>query len=413
MNNEKNIEEYMDNLLSRKSIFKNKSALNPDFIPDYLPHRDKEIRELVEIITPFVLGNKGSNVLLYGKTGTGKTACVRFILKALSNKAKSHGFNFSFSFSNCRMDGSEYRVLVSLGSQLGLKLPFTGLATAEVLQRIVSFLQKAEVRCIFVLDEVDCLIKSSGDDLLYELTRINENLKVPLGIITISNDISFKEHLDPRVLSSLSEEELIFKPYTSSQLTDILQSRSSLAFNEGVLDKGVIPLCAALAASEHGDARRALSLLRVAGEVAERKGLHIVDEECVRTAIKRIEEDQSIELIRTLPLQSKIILLAILASSKDGTKATSGEIFSSYKNITSFMGVEALTYRRFSMLINELEISGLIEGKVISQGRYGRTRFIRVASPQDLVTRGLSEDLLLHDIMDKLSLLNLPLESNL
>jgi cell division control protein 6 len=118
-------------------------------------------------------------------------------------------------------------------------------------------------------------------------------------------------------------------------------------------------------------------------------------------------------LIRTLPLQSKIILLAILASSKDGTKATSGEIFSSYKNITSFMGVEALTYRRFSMLINELEISGLIEGKVISQGRYGRTRFIRVASPQDLVTRGLSEDLLLHDIMDKLSLLNLPLESNL
>lgn len=412
MDSMKNIEEYMDNLLTRKSIFKNKSALNHDFIPDYLPHRDEEIRELVEIISPFVLGNKGSNVLLYGKTGTGKTACVRFILKALLNKAKSHGFKFSFSFSNCRMDGSEYRVLVSLGSQLGLKLPFTGLATAEVLQRIISFLQKAEIRCIFVLDEVDCLIKSSGDDLLYELTRVNESLKTPLGIVTISNDISFKEHLDPRVLSSLSEEELIFKPYTSSQLTDILQSRSSLAFNEGVLDKGVIPLCAALAASEHGDARRALSLLRVAGEVAERKGLHIVDEACVRTAMKRIEEDQSIELVRTLPLQSKIILLAILTSSKDGTKATSGEIFSSYKNITSSMGVEALTYRRFSMLINELEISGLIEGKVISQGRYGRTRFIRIASPLDLITRGLSEDLLLHDIMDKLSLLNLPLESN-
>lgn len=412
MDSIKSIEEYIDNLLTRKSIFKNKSALNPDFIPNYLPHRDGEIRELVEIITPFMLGNKGSNVLLYGKTGTGKTACVRFILNALLNRAKSHRLKFTFSISNCRMDGSEYRVLISLGSQLGLKLPFTGLATAEVLQRIVSFIQKEEVRCIFVLDEVDCLVRSSGDDLLYELTRINENLKIPLGIVTISNDISFKELLDPRVLSSLSEEELIFKPYTSAQLTDILLSRSSLAFNDGVLAQGVIPLCAALAASEHGDARRALSLLRVAGEIAERKGIHIVDEECVRTAIKRIEEDQSVELIKTLPLQSKIILLAILTVSKNGSKPTSGEIFSSYKTITSSIGVEALTYRRFSMLINELEVAGLIEGKVISQGRYGRTRFIRIASPLDIVARGLSEDLLLHDVLDKLSLLDLPLEDS-
>jgi cell division control protein 6 len=220
-------------------------------------------------------------------------------------------------------------------------------------------------------------------------------------MITISNDISFKDRLDPRVLSSLSEEEIIFKPYVSSQLSDILQSRASLAFNEATVSKGVIALCAALAASEHGDARRALSLLRVAGEVAERRNLHIVTEECVRTAIKRIEEDQSLELVRTLPLQSRLIMSAILCTSKEQPRVTSGEVFSNYRNITSSLGSEVLTYRRFSMLVNELEVSGLIEGKIVSQGRYGRTRVIRFSGPLDSIIRGLSDDVMLRGIINK------------
>ena len=44
---------------------------------------------------------------------------------------------------------------------------------------------------------------------MYELTRINETLtKSKVAIIGISNDLRLKEFLDPRVFSSLSEEEL-------------------------------------------------------------------------------------------------------------------------------------------------------------------------------------------------------------
>jgi cell division control protein 6 len=125
--------------------------------------------------------------------------------------------------------------------------------------------------CIAVLDEVDALVKQKGDTLLYELTRINEVLMhSKVALVGISNDLRFKEFLDPRVLSSLSEEEIVFTPYNAEELKDILQHRSNLAFNENVIDNGTLSLCAALAAAEHGDARRALDLLRVAGELAEK-----------------------------------------------------------------------------------------------------------------------------------------------
>ena len=43
-----------------------------------------------------------------------------------------------------------------------------------------------------------------------------------ISLIGISNSLTFKDKLDPRVRSSLSEEEMVFNPYKVEQLQKIL-----------------------------------------------------------------------------------------------------------------------------------------------------------------------------------------------
>ncbi|MBO3758076.1 MAG: AAA family ATPase [Candidatus Brockarchaeota archaeon] len=396
------IEKYLDSLLSKRSIFKNRDALRPDFTPDFLPHRENELRRLSEIFAPLLLNSKPSNALLFGKTGTGKTASIKLVSKIMLQKSREKNINFIASYINCRLEGTEYRILSSFANSLNLQVPFTGLATEEVLKRITSYLQKVPANVLLILDEVDTLVKSFGDDILYELSRINETFSNSrLALVVISNDLSFKEFLDPRVLSSLSEEEVLFKPYTAEELKDILNARVELAFYENVISKEVLNLVAAMSASEHGDARRALNLLRVAGEIAERRNSPTITEQDVREASLKIEEDQVFEISRTLPLHSRLLLTALLIFNQNNQVPSSGELFNKYKSLASSLRIQELTYRRVSMLLNELEMLGLIQSKVQNMGRHGRTRKMKLATPLEPIRKALSSDAMLAQFISK------------
>jgi cell division control protein 6 len=402
LDSSKEIEKYLDSILSKRSIFKNRDALRPDFIPDFLPHRENELKRLSEIFAPLLLSSKPSNALLFGKTGTGKTASIKLVSKIMLQKAREKNINFIASYINCRLEGTEYRILSSFANSLNLQVPFTGLATEEVLKRITSYLQKVFTNVLLILDEVDTLVKSYGDDVLYELSRINETFSNSrLALVVISNDISFKDFLDPRVLSSLSEEEVLFKPYTAEELKDILNARVELAFNENVVSKDVLNLVAAMSASEHGDARRALNLLRVAGEIAERRGSPVITEQDVKEASLKIEEDQVFEISRTLPLHSRLLLAALLIFNQNNQVPSSGELFTKYKSLASNLGIQELTYRRVSMLLNELEMLGLIQSKVQNMGRHGRTRKMKIATPLEPIRKALSSDVMLAQFVTK------------
>ncbi len=233
---------------------------------------------------------------------------------------------------------------------------------------------------VLVLDEIDALVKKIGDGILYNLTRINQDLKnTKLSIIGISNDILFTESLDPRVRSSLSEEEMIFPPYNANQLQDILTQRAVLSFNNGVLDAGVIQKCSALAAQEHGDARRALDLLRIAGELAERSGARRVTTEHVDRAEDKLDSDRTSEIVQSLPKQSQAVLSSIIRlSAGTGKTIQTGDVFSVYEEICADHGLKPLTQRRISDLIGELDMLGIINARVVSKGRYGKTREIRI-----------------------------------
>ena len=275
------------------------------------------------------------------------------------------------------MTGSEYRVFASLSQSVGLTIPFTGLSVGEVFDRFRAGLDALQTTFIVVLDEIDALIKDRGDAFMYELTRINETLSnSKMSLIGISNDLRLKEFLDPRVFSSLSEEELVFRPYDASELRNILLERSRLSFREGALSDSALSICSALAAAEHGDARRALDLLRVAGEVAERQNAEIITEEHVRQAEKHIEHNRVHEALKDLTMHSKLVLLSVYHLNRPS--ATTGEIYDVYNELCGETGAPLLTQRRLGTLINELDSMGLVNARVVSMGRYGRTKKIRL-----------------------------------
>ena len=391
MENQDILDDVFDNFVKSAKLFKDREVLRHDYLPNKLPHRENQIRLLGGAVAPVLKDARCSNIFIYGKTGTGKTAVTKYVLSHLEAKAKEYGASVKFCYVNCRMKGTEYRIFANLSQTIGLIVPFTGLSVGEVFDRFRVGLDATKTLFIVVLDEIDALIKSRGDGLLYELTRINETLSQSrVSIIGISNDLRLKEFLDPRVFSSLSEEEMIFSPYDASELRNILLERSRLSFNQGSLSEAALNVCSAMAAAEHGDARRALDLLRVAGEVAERQGAQMVTEGHVKEAERSIEHNRVVEALKNLTLHSKLVLLSVYHINK--SSVTTGEIYDVYNRICRELGVGLLTQRRLGTLVNELDVMGLLNAKVVSMGRYGRTKKIRLEISRTLIKEVFGND---------------------
>lgn len=388
------LDDVFRRFLRGASLFRDREVLRHDYIPDKLPHRQEQIRYVGEVVAPVLRGSRCSNIFVYGKTGTGKTAVIKYVLNKLSHKAQELNAPLEVCYINCRLAGTEYRVLSGLCNAIGVDVPFTGLAVGEVFDRFRAGLNSAKILFLPVLDEIDSLVKTRGDILLYDLTRINETLHSSrTSIIGISNDLRFKEFLDPRVLSSLSEEEIVFRPYNAAELRDILWDRARLALHDGKVLDGAISFCAALAAAEHGDARRALDLLRVAGEIAEREGAEAVADDHVRRAEKRIEHDRVMETVRNLPSHSKLVLCSVYLLSKAKVNfAITGDIYEIYCELCGESGLAPLTQRRVSSLVNELDVLGLLNARVASMGRYGRTKKIRLGVARSLISEPFATD---------------------
>lgn len=391
--------------ISNKNIFRNREVLRHTYRPPILPHRKPQINTIAGILAPTLRNETPSNILIYGKTGTGKTACVRYVGAELEKASTEIGIFCRIIHLNCQVIDTQYRVLAQIANclespetkasdKLKSNIPFTGWPTDQVYAELRNQLDVTGGALVIVLDEIDKLVKKSGDETLYNLTRINSELtEAKVSIIGISNDLRFKDFLDPRVLSSLSEEEIVFPPYDANQLCDILQQRAEAAFMEGVLEEGVIQLCAALAAQEHGDARRALDLLRVSGELAERENSERVTKGHVKLAQEKIESDSLVECVSTLPTQSKAVLYSMLLLKNSGKNLfTSGEVVQVYRELAQELDLDILTPRRITDLISELNMLGVITTRVVSRGRYGRTKEIAFETNASRISEVLGKD---------------------
>jgi cell division control protein 6 len=375
-------------------------------MPEDLPHREDEINDMASILVPALRGESPSNIFIYGKTGTGKTAVTKFVGKQLLQKGEQTGKRVNFVYINCEVVDTQYRLLQNIANHFidewSDRIPFTGWPTDEVYAKLRYMIDKNGGVTVIILDEV---YKLKGDEALYNLSRVNGDLKrAKVSLVGISNDLKFTEFLDPRVKSSLGEENMIFSPYDASELQDILNQRVNIALKPGSIDDDVVPLCSALAAQEHGDARRALDLLRISAELAERNGVHKITKKFVKLAQNKVEIDRIIEVVRTLPTQSKLILLSILLQERHHRKngiagaITTGEVYEIYKDLCKKTRMDALTQRRVADLISELDMLGIITARVISKGRYGRTREIKMSSSSNDIVNILQDDEVFRDL---------------
>jgi len=373
------------------NIFKNKGVLQINYTPETIPHRDQQIEEVASILAPAIKGERVSNLFVFGKTGSGKTLCVQYVTKEILKRVSDDGAdNLKVVYINCKLKkvaDTEYRILAEIISSLGESVPATGLPTDAVYSKFIEIIERKKQLILIVMDEIDQAVKKISDGFLYNLTRLNSELKnAQISLVGISNSLTFMDNIDPRVRSSLGEEELVFPPYNALQLQDILKDRAQEAFAEGVLDDGVFSKCAAFAAREHGDARRALALLRVAGELAERESSKKLTMEFIDKANQKIERDKMLDIIENEPRQHQLVLYSILNLAKggDGKGIFTGNVYNRYQEMCQKTNIEILTQRRISDIIAEFDMLGLINVDVISRGRMGRTREIKLMIPDNL-----------------------------
>ena len=378
------VDQIFDSFVSN-NLFKNKTILQSNYTPDIIPHRNEQIEAVASILAPALRGERVSNLFVYGKTGSGKTLSVLHVgNKMIKKQRELGGDKLRFLYINCKLKkvaDTEYRILAELINELGGKVPATGLPTDEVYSRFIELIDNKKQLILIVLDEIDQAVKKINDSFIYTLTRINSELKnAQISIIGISNNLTFMDNLDPRVRSSLGEEELVFPPYNALQLQDILKERADGAFKEKILEEGVIAKCAAFAAREHGDARRALDLLRVSGELAERENNKKITLNHIDLANQKIEKDKMLDIIESEPKQFQLVLKAImnLDEKRDEGGMFTGDVFNVYQEICEKTKNEILTQRRVSDILAEFDMLGIINARVISKGRQGRTREIKL-----------------------------------
>ncbi|EMA08709.1 AAA family ATPase [Haloarcula sp. JP-Z28] len=355
-------------------IFVNKELLEISHLPeeDRIVGRDEEIKQLANAINPAIFGQSPSNVLLYGKTGTGKSLCAKYVSRQLVDTAGEEGINAAYAYVDCAQDGTETQSVQTIADSVNTEdndvyIPDKGISTATYYKRLWQILDMHYDVVLIILDEID---KLEDDDILMQLSRAGEAGKIEnckIGVIGISNKIKYKDRMDERVKSSLCEREFVFPPYDANQLNEIMSARSD-AFREGVLEDGVIPRAAALAAREHGDARKAIDILRYAGEIAQSSDTDTVPEEFVVQARERAETDRFRELISGSTPHSRYVLQALTILSVDnvgngaediGFRTT--RVYDVYEEICRQESSDSLSLRRVRDLLKEHAFLDIIE----------------------------------------------------
>ena len=367
-------------------VFKDKTPLDHRFLPSKLVHRDDQIKHIAKYWIDVLNEVTPSNLTLYGKTGTGKTAASKFAREQLLEVAEDEKIFLKIEYIRCTDYTTEYQVIARLCNQLGRKVPNRGWTKSEIINTFRDiFIPNAfgkTLHLIVILDEIDILLEKDGDGLLYTLTRTDN-----VSILSISNYLDFKKLIKSRVTSSLNDIEIVFPPYGADQLADILKERADLSFNEDILEPDVIPLCSAMAAKEEGDARYALDLLKNSGEIAFDEDAPSVSSDHVRRAKDRIEHNKITDIISTLPLQQQRLLEAVLMLTNRGEEISSGKLYDTYKEISK---KDAVTYRRIFDFVNDLELLGIISTNTISRGRgKGRTNIIKLQCDEKLLETAL------------------------
>ncbi len=392
--------QTLNDILGDSKIFMNREVLSPHFTPKKLVFREKEINNIERAIAPCLKGERGRNLFIYGKTGTGKTSCVNYVIEEIKGIPNTRA---KISYINCRIYNSRFKVLAKITGDHLPTYAKRGYGAVDLYERLRNWIEEDSKIFVAVLDEID-MVKDL-DDLVYTLTRINSDIKAGgVSMIGISNRVSFKEDLDPRSLSTLYETELVFPQYYATELYAIIKDRANAGFKKGVMNDDVLHFIAAQAAREGGDARFSLTIISKAGELAEERDQTAVTMKDAQDAAKAAEDDAVYELIKTLPEHQKLVLYSISLLTQSGgtykkltdgvdTYLFSGEVYNRYKSICESMNSESKSERWYRKYLSELEMQGLIAAFESGKGIRGHTKLVKLLVPAKKTKDVLERDL--------------------
>ncbi len=351
--------------------------------------RDTEIKELSSHFAAILRGDHPCHMAIWGKTGTGKTLTLSYFLNLLSEMCLARKIPIRYEHLDLSNPRPCFRALNDLACLLNASKRYQkGISLEEMMTRIEAKLSDYKGYLILFIDEVDNVRRDKDNFMTFLVRRLPQRISAKLILIFVSNRLDWPDHLDPRVKSFLKLNELIFKPYNAIDLQHILHIRVEKAINPKMIEPGVIEKIAAMASREHGDARKAIALLAKSAYLAEKAGtritLTLVDE-----AAMELDKDRYLTLVRSAPPQLQAAMVGVIEATrktKNGSIGT-GEAYDAYKRFCQRIDLRPLTGRAFGDLVSELDIYSLIRSRVLSRGRYGRTREIILDLPQGLTEK--------------------------
>lgn len=384
-------------VIKEKSLFKDSSVLKIGYEPkttSEVKHRDDVITKYGEYFREINNKETPSNLFIFGKPGTGKTMVTTLVLNEIKTLDPSYKIDHIYVYCDTAVTDLKLLKAIADGLEQACKIrhPKTSNDTDQYYKLVHSLINKHSGTVFITFDEID---RMKSFEVINRLSRIkNANVcNTNVCLIGISNDPSFTKIMDPKLKSVIAQNEIVFEPYDADELNDILTDRANLAYEPGTLEEEVIPMCAALAAQEHGDARRAINLLRMAGTIAESRKSKTVSAEDVYRAREDVERDRIEEIMSSLPLQSKILLATILKLKyENGIKITKSTIvYEWYKKLCGAIDVGPLSSRRIQDILAEHEMMGFVETSTYSTGRHGKVKDV-VCTTDEMFSKILFKD---------------------
>jgi len=405
---------------NQTTVFQNKSLLDPETIidPDRIVGRDEQLDQTIRYLRTMLNGNRSPDLLLHGPSGTGKSLIINSVCDTASELAQAGGINFVPLEISCQKIRSYDRAIYNLVKQAALEsgmevgVPRKGVSTDVKIDRLFEILSAHYDSVMVILDEIDLLTGSRQNnspafsDVIYQLSRTTQLglTDCDVSVAALTNDPSFMEDLDGRAFSSYNPEKIIFPDYDADQLRSILDRRQD-AFKDDVLTDGVIKLCAALGAQDHGDARQAIDLFRKAGEIANYDNEQTVREEHVRRAQKEAEKEATFSQMQGLSTQKKLALYSTAVtkvySDEDIEMVSNTVAYSVYEYITTLVNANCKSRDMFLRYMNEAETYGFVQSQKKGHRANGVHKYYLIANDPNVVVETLQEDSRLADLNEE------------